>query len=347
MKKTLPVIHLLADFFDTYMPVTIGLSEKTIISYQYAFQLLFDYLHEERYLEPEKVMFRDLEQGTIEKFLAWLESNRNSSVSTRNQRLSAISAFAKYAMRRDVKSTLSFGSEVTSIPKKKVPKDDTIVYLTLEEMTILLKTPNPITKIGRRDLTLLSVLYASGARAQEICDLKINDIHFQEKTSLRLLGKGNKGRIVTIPDECAKLLKNYMEANNLDALKRKEPRHVFSSQTHEHMTVSCVEEIVKKYVKKAISANPLLFPSHNYTPHSFRHSIAVHMLESGVPLPVIKNFLGHASIETTMIYAKVTPELAHKYLRERKSLITILPPPELPQNISDRLPFLRKSSKRL
>jgi len=106
------------------------------------------------------------------------------------------------------------------------------------------------------------------------------------------------------------------------------------------MTISCVEEVVKKYVKAAITARPELFRHKSYSPHSFRHSIAVHMLEGGVPLPVIKNFLGHASIESTLIYATVTPELANRHLREKGLLIKIPDAVETKELIVDSLSFL-------
>ena len=118
---------------------------------------------------------------------------------------------------------------------------------------------------------------------------------------------------MTIPVQCAALLKDYLSSENkLASLDS----HVFSSQTNAHMTISCVEEIIQKYMRIAKQENPLLFHEGNYTPHSFWHSIAVHMLESEIPLPVIKNFLGHSSIETTMIYATVSDELKNKYLGE-------------------------------
>jgi site-specific recombinase XerD len=130
-----------------------------------------------------------------------------------------------------------------------------------------------------------------------------------------LRGKGGKSRTVVIPEQCARLLKKHM-----GQIEPKCPgadlRHVFSSQTREHMTISCVEEVVKKSILKAKETRPDLFP-HNYTPHSFRHSIATHMLESGIPLPAIKAFLGHASINTTMIYTSVSQELVAEYLKER------------------------------
>jgi site-specific recombinase XerD len=130
---------------------------------------------------------------------------------------------------------------------------------------------------------------------------------------LTLHGKGDKTRTVVIPEHCATLLKTYIEQRRLN--NSGTHCHLFSSQTHEHMTISCLEAIVKKYVRIAKTLRPDLFREH-YTPHSFRHSIAMHMLESGIPLPVIKTFLGHVSIGTTMIYASANYEMVSRYLRD-------------------------------
>ena len=239
---------------------------------------------------------------------------------TRNQKLSGLSAFAKYAVNREPIMAAGFYSAVNGIPKKKA--DKTIpVYFTKEEIGILLHIPSRSRRVDIRNRTLLSVLYATGARAQELCDIQVRDIHFGDKTSIKLVGKGNKARKVIIPTQCAALLRDYLSSENkltdLDS-------HVFSSQTNEHMTISCVEEIVKKYVRVAKQENPSLFREKNYSPHSFRHSIAVHMLEAGIPLPVIKNFLGHSSIEVTMIYATVSDELKNKYLKENGIVTTLI-----------------------
>ena len=99
---------------------------------------------------------------------------------------------------------------------------------------------------------------------------------------------------------------------------------IYTSQTNEHMTISCVEEIVKKCVRLAKLVNPSLFREKKYYPHSFRHSIAVHILEAGIPLPVIKNFLGHSSIDVTMVYATVSDELKNKYLKENRTMATLM-----------------------
>jgi site-specific recombinase XerD len=346
MKKNSELLHALTDFFSGYLPTTKGLSINTIDSYQYAFQLLFEYLYLEKGVPPEKVTFQSLADGTVSNFLNWLESSRNCSARTRNQRLAAICSFSKFALRRYFSEALSFSSEVSAIPKKKVPKNDNVVYFTKEEITLLLRTPKTSTPIGNRDAILMSVLYASGARAQEICDLTVKDVIFGEKTTLRLFGKGAKVRVVAIPQECANLLESHLKRNGLNtAVGNEKCRHVFSSQTHEHMTISCVEEIVKKHVKSARSAHTGLFPHKSYSPHSFRHSIAVHMLESGVPLPVIKNFLGHSSIESTLIYATVSPELANRYLEKNGFGSKIPIVNEFVENAQAKLPFLSRIGK--
>lgn len=144
-------------------------------------------------------------------------------------------------------------------------------------------------------------MYASGMRAQEVCDLTVGDIQFfPDRAGINVHGKGQKVRRIGIPADAADMLRKYICYRRIQALSE---RHVFSSQTHEKMTVSCIEEIYAKYVSAARKQHPEQF-RHNYTPHSMRHTTATHMLEAGVPLIVVKNFLGHVSLQTTQIYSK-------------------------------------------
>ena len=340
-KKSAGLLQLLSDYFTIYLPTVRGVSHNTITSYQYAFQLLFEFMSEVEGLPPEKVKFENLTGGAVIRFLNWLETSRGCSVKTRNQRRAAVASFAKYALKTAFDESVAFSSEVLEIPKKKAPKNDTVRYFTKEEIDILLKLPDTKRNIGRRNAVLLSVLYSSGARAQEICDLTVNDISFGKQTILRLLGKGNKARSVTIPENCAHLLKKYLVSRNLVVTEAESrAKHIFSSQTNEKMTISCVEEIVKKYVQQAKKEHPDKFRNPGYSPHSFRHSIAVHMLECGIPLPVIQAFLGHESISSTIIYTSVTPELANKYLRDRDVQLGGLDNDTEEKKISVRLPFL-------
>lgn len=303
----------LRQFFEEYLPSTKEASDNTVRSYRYTFRLLLQFLFERHGIPPSKADFCSLEGDTVSEFLKWLEQTRNCSASTRNQRLAAIRSFSKFASHCCFQPSLAFGTSVSALPRKKAVKK-AMAYMTKEEMAIVLSLPQNNTLAEKRDRVLLSVLYASGARAQELCDLRIRDVRFEKgKAHLHLNGKGKKARIVVIPEDCTALLAHYMKRSHfLDCTDSE--RHLFSSQTHEHMTISCVEGIVKKYIKQARGRRPELFRESSYTPHSFRHSVAVHMLEAGIPLPVIKNFLGHSSLETTMIYATISQELRDKYL---------------------------------
>ena len=339
--KSTDLLRALSEFFNSYLVEVKGASPNTTISYQYAFQLLYEFLFDIKGILPEKVTFVDLSGDTIIEFLAWLETFRGCSISTRNQRLAAICSFAKFAMRRSFAGAIAFSTEVLDIPKKKKPKDNDIKYFTLEELSIILGLPDTASNIGRRDAILMSVLYASGARAQEICDLTVNDIFFGKETRVHLVGKGSKGRTVVIPDNCAELLKGYINYKIGYISGEARAMHVFSSQTNEKMSISCVEEIVKKYVNKAKRDYPSLFSRANYTPHSFRHSVAVHMLEAGESIAVIRAFLGHSSISSTLVYASVTPELANKYLRERGKPLDAVNPVAKQDSLIAALPFLK------
>jgi site-specific recombinase XerD len=279
-----------------------------------------------------------LENGTIDDYLQWLETFRSCSVSTRNQRKAAIAAFAKYAMKKYFSFAMAFASEVSNIDTKK-SKPTQFSYFTKEEISIILSLPKNSSSTEIRNKTILSFLYGSGARAQELCDLTVNDIRFGKSTSVRLNGKGNKSRVVIIPEMCAALLQNYLKLNHFDE-RDKKGLYVFPSHTNPHMTISCVEAIVSKYVKLAKANYPSLFNEKSYSPHSFRHSIATHMLEAEIPLPVIKVFLGHSSIKTTMGYTTVSDELKDYYLKNRE--IVNLEITKKEYSVKDELLFLKK-----
>ncbi|MFD0960973.1 tyrosine-type recombinase/integrase, partial [Paenibacillus chungangensis] len=182
--------RLLSEFFTEYLPITKGLSVNTITAYQYAFQLL---VH--------------------------LEQERQCTAKTRNVRRSAIIAFAKYAAKKSFSSSLPFYSEAISSTKKKEPKNNIIKYFLKEEIQLLLKLPDTSKAIGQRDVTMLAVLYATGARAQELCDITLNDITLATPsfpTKVRSTGKGNKSRVVTIPASCTSIITEYLRIRKYD-----------------------------------------------------------------------------------------------------------------------------------
>jgi site-specific recombinase XerD len=316
MKRKIPgFLDLLEAFINDYMPHSAGLSANTIKSYKYAFRLLIQYMFEEKGVSSGDITFQILDFNTINGFLNWIEEKRDCGINTRNQRLTALSSFAGYSQNRSLEAAV-FANAIDVVPVKKQSSSPPTAF-TLDEVAILLSSPDTNTAIGLRNCVLLNLMYASGARAQEICDLTVRSVQFQDDvTKITITGKGQKTRRINIAQPCAILLKNYLARQKTTNLL---DRHIFSSQTHEHMTTSCVAEIFKKYISIVKKKHPLLFRESSYSPHSMRHTTAVHMLEAGIPLMAIKNFLGHSSIHSTERYASLTQGTVSKYILDWNS----------------------------
>lgn len=303
---------LLESYFGTYLPTAKGFSPATIKSYKTAFRVLLEFMYSEKSINAGEIRFEDLTADAISEFLDWLETYRKCSVSTRNHRLSVLNAFSEYAQNRDFEAASVFRASLLKIPHKKGISNKRC-FFTRDEIKLLLSFPDSQTAIGKRDRALLCFMYASGARAQEVCDFTVGDVSFfPNKATVKLTGKGRKVRMISIPADAAVILKGYIEYRRI---QDKYDRHIFSSQMNEKMTVSCIEEIFFKYIEKGKSEYPAHFREKSYTPHSMRHTTATHMLEAGVPLIVVKNFLGHSSIQTTQIYAEISQRTADKELK--------------------------------
>ena len=303
-------------FINDYLNIIAGYSKNTIKSYKYSFKLFFDFMLTEKNKTPDQITFKSVNASVMLGFMKWLKEKRGCCQSTLQQRLAAFLTFSEYAQNRNFDAACSFRNGVLSVPRRTVPKKN-IAFFTVNEMEILLKTPDDTTEIGYRDLILMSVMYASGARAQEICDLTVGSIIFDsERTLLIIHGKGDKTRRILLSKQCAEQLKKYLiHKRTID----KPERYVFYANGNKQMTIAGIEKTVKKYVRLAKEQNPYLFQEESYSPHSFRHSTATHMLEAGVPLIVIKNFLGHASVQTTQIYAEISANKANQYLKKWNS----------------------------
>lgn len=312
-KRKIDFMTLLEDYFETYLPYSRGLSPNTINSYKQSFLLLLRFMLEERKKKADDIRFSDLTYDTLLGFFNWLETDRSCKPATRNQRLSALSAFSDYAQNRDFDAASVFRSAIIRIPVKKGKRKSRAVF-TRQEIKILLALPDESHETGLRDKVILSFMYATGARAQEICDLKVRDFRIAANSvSVTLTGKGSKARQVGITEKLAGTLLSYIKHRHIESFPNS---HVFSSQTHEQMTISCVEGIYKKYVTLAKKKNPDLFPAESYPPHSMRHSTACHLLEAGVDIVTIKNILGHVSLQTTQIYAEMSQNTVDQKLRE-------------------------------
>lgn len=330
--KVTPFSKHLCTYIEEYLPNVRNYSTNTILSYQDSFRLLEEYMLEKHGVKPYLLDYKHFTEARILDFLEWLETERNCCASTCNQRLSALSAFLKYASMRSTPA-LQACITVANIPQKKVSRKP-FSYFSVEELGLLFQMPDLRKDLGRRDLVLLCVLYDSGARAQELCDLTVKDVHFSKQPYVILHGKGGKTRFVPLMERPAKMLKDHIARSKTVTTAKNSP--IFFNQRGEPITPACIRNLIQKYVSKAQSSRPDLFQADTYSPHSMRHSKAVHMLEAGVDMVFIRDFLGHASIQTTEIYATVSQALLNKTLRARK--LPALYPDEGMDCISDAIP---------
>ena len=319
MKQTL-FTKQLAEYFNVYLPLNKKCSKNTISSYADGFVALFQFFKEIKDIPHYRINYSDITTKTMDEYLLWLQSEKNYSAASQKQRISALSSFLKYASGREIASLGAYNA-VSQAQTPKIPKT-VFPYFSAEEIRILLGIPTTKGKSGSRDVTLLALLYDSGARAQEICDIMIGDLTFAKTSTVRIHGKGNKAREIPISSDVVKLIKRYL-AERGKTLKDNRDEHLFPSQRSDRITTACIRNLVRKYVTLAKSNNPNHFKEEDYSPHSFRHSKAVHMLEAGIPLIYIRNFLGHESIQTTEIYLRIHQGSVSRILKERKTETSI------------------------
>lgn len=309
-KKPTDFAFAISKYLASYLPGVKGVSHNTIMSYRDTLSLFLTYCSEVLHLMPERLTLKDISSQTVENFLAWLEESRHSSVSTRNQRLTALRAFFRYIQMVNPEHML-LSQQIIAIPSKKAC-ERVMNYLSIDELMLLLSMPDTKSKQGRRNLVLLSLLYDSGARVQEIADTTFVDVRTESPATIRLVGKGNKVRIVPLSTDTATLLRAYME----DLLRTEHvpsSRPLFCNHIGQKMSRAGIAYILNRYVDmvKQTSASTI---NDVISPHCLRHSKAMHLLQSGVNIVYIRDLLGHASLRTTEKYARAESEQKHKAL---------------------------------
>ena len=308
MKKT-DFTKALTAYFSTYLPLTCGVSPNTCNSYRDAFKLLLLYFQEEKGVPANSIELRTLNRNLVSDFLDWLEAQRKVSVTTRNQRLAAMKAFAHYVQYRNPEYLENCTDIIAMRPKKH--EKPVIPFLTEDELKALLAQPDPSTRHGLRDLTLLSLLYDSGARVQEITDLQLKDIRLTNPAMVTLTGKGRKARQVPLMKETCTLLDTYIRNFDLNSEPLTAP--LFFNKKGEALSRYGITYILKKYVSKA----ELDGSARKISPHGLRHTKAMHLLRAGVNMIYIRDFLGHVDISTTEVYARIDAEMKRKVFEEK------------------------------
>jgi len=297
-------------YFAEYLPSFIGASANTCKSYRDTFVQLLGYIETKQRVKPSKVRLETLTVDVVERFLLYIEEERGVGASTRNQRLAAIHSFTAYLQRKEL-SCFEQCAAILNIPFKKTTSPS-MAWMSVREMEILFSIPNTSSKKGLRDLAVLVILYETGARVQELIDLTVASFHLEPGSPyVELRGKGNKLRRNPVDVNAVAILKQY-----LDAYMIKSPEHpIFTNSHHEKLTRPGIQHIVSKCIKNARQMHPDCF-KRKYSNHSFRHSKAMHLLEAGVNLIYIRDFLGHSSVTTTEIYAKTNPEIKRKIITD-------------------------------
>jgi len=290
--------YYLTNFLSKYLPGIEGCSVNTISAYRDAFKLLLIFARAKEGIKEERLELALIDKAFVLRFLLWIENERRCAIITRNQRLAAIHAFYSY-LQRELPERIYLFQEILSIPFKKHPQK-TVNFLSTDGIKALLAEPNVNTECGRKHLMLLSLMYATGGRVQEIVDLTVSDIMYNGNSLVRLTGKGSKSRFVPLEPPVVKLLCQYLEDFSLiDPAKRTDL--LFTNHSHKKLTRQGITHIVKKYADRVRKKQPELIPE-ILSPHCLRHSRAVHWLQSGVDLIYIRDLLGHTSVQTSEIY---------------------------------------------
>ena len=287
--------QLVQDFFVRRLIDQRGASARTVESYRDAFELLFGYLEDHFGKPPSALTLADLDAPVILDFLEHLEIVRHNSARTRNARLAAIHSFMRYVAVRDPAS-LPITIRVLAIPAKRFDRP-VLGYLTKEQITAILAAPDRTTWSGRRDAILLAVAYNTGARVSELTALRVRDVLLESRSALQLHGKGRKQRVIPLWASTARELRTW-----LPETQQAPGSPVFPNRGGTPMSRSGVRDRLDRAVATAQQTCPTL-RGQRVSPHTIRHSTAVHLLEAGTDLAVIALWLGHSS-----------PAVTHQYL---------------------------------
>jgi site-specific recombinase XerD len=309
---TPPLDILVQDFFCRRLIEQQGASRRTIEAYRDAFRLLLAYLPGRLKKPVPALELSDLDAPTILAFLDHLETERQNGPRTRNARLAAVRSFVQYAASRDP-TAWPLARRVLAIPSKRYTKP-LLGYLTREEMQAVLNAPDVATWAGHRDRILFGVMYNTGARVSEIIGLRRDDLISAEVRSLRIRGKGRKERVVPLWKQTAAAVNRWLKQ-----LGPPPSDPLFPNTRGQSLSRSGVEDRLAVAVAKAAESCPSL-RNKAVSPHTIRHTTAMHLLQSGVDVTVIALWLGHESPETTHQYVEADLKMKEEVLTKVKGL---------------------------
>jgi len=296
-------------FFIDYLTAQKGLRPTSIRSYRDTLRLFLQFVSSEARRKITRLSLQDLTFEGVKEFLQYLERDRGNHVRTRNQRLVALHTFFEYVARR-VPEMLSVSQQIAAIPMKRVAPTETS-FLERDEISALLTSLPSEGRYALRERTLFMFLYNTGARVQEVADLRVEDLELDASPRVRLHGKGDKWRTCPLWQQTTNLLRTLIAHT---AMKDGSANAVFVSRNGKPLTRFGIYKIVRRHTDSLWRDSKAAKRRH-ISPHVLRHTAAMHLLESGVEVNVIRNWLGHVSLETTNRYAEITTRMKEDALR--------------------------------
>jgi site-specific recombinase XerD len=314
MNDSKVLLQLVQSFFQDYLAGQRGLSPNTILAYRDALKLFLSFLAANTKKPTARLQMVDLHAEHVLAFLDDVERTRHNSTATRNLRLAALRTFFQYLISEDTVRSGQY-QKIVAIPLKRAPRP-VMGYLETGEVQAILDSIDRGRASGRRDYALVNFLYNTGARVQEVIDLKVGSIRFATPPIATLVGKGSKTRVVPLWPETATLLEDHLKERGV---ARQPDARLFVNARGQPLTRFGVRYILRTHLANASSTCTVLGQK-RVSPHTFRHATAMHLLQSGVDLTVIQRWLGHVQLATTHAYLEIDLEM------KRKALLACTPP---------------------
>jgi integrase/recombinase XerD len=309
-----PFWYYVRNYLTVYLPKIRYLSPRTIDTYRQSIAMFCTFLKEVNGVKFSGIAFDHATRDSVIRFIQWLQ-HRQCRPATCNLRLSSLKSFLKYCSDEDV-SLYSVYQEIQRIPMMKDPKTP-VQYLSETALKTLLAQPDSRSTKGRRNSMLIVFLYDTGVRVRELVELKVSDLHLQARNPFVIVtGKGSKTRSVPLMDETVSHLKEYLRRFHNNSIESNDDPLFFSVRygTAHMLSTDAVAAMLKKYGNQARQVSAEV-PSRVH-PHLIRHTRAMHLYRSGIPLSYIAEFLGHASMNTTEIYASASVDMLHAALKK-------------------------------
>jgi integrase/recombinase XerD len=307
-----PLPQLIQDFFQQWLLAQRRLSQATLASYRDTLRLLLNFATQKNARPASQQRLEDLDAPFILQFLDHLETHRGNQIRTRNARLAAIHSLMRYCAQKEP-AALAVSARVLAIPSKRFERP-LLGYLGLEQVQAILQAPNAQAWNGRRDRLLFALLYSTGARVSEILALNQQDVSWQSGASVCLHGKGRKARQIPLLKTVALQLRHWLKEQPEQPLTP-----VFTNRRGQRLTRFGVNHRLRLAVQQAIPSCPSL-KDRGISPHTFRHTCAMHLLQQGTDLASIALLLGHATCSTTHHYVEADLKLKEKTLRKLPAL---------------------------